>query len=219
MPQLRLPRPFPLRTTFAPQLLLLLWAAASGPPPARGETMEEITDRLLETYSKRTNPNMAVAFAGVGPDQCPADPAATNPVDAQIYVTKLSNIDQKTYSYSLEGFFRMWWTDPRLRFNGTADGGCVDKLVILDPSVLWTPDFYFPPSVEQEIGEKNDGYSIEVNPAGEVFWSQRLRITLNCEMNFERMPWDEQSCSVQVGPYSQTGDEQGEGDSGLRRLT
>ena len=192
----------------AQRFLLLQVLLAAAPWAARAESMREVTDRLLVGYSKDTNPTLAAAFAGLGPDQCPAAPPASNLVETQIYVQKLANIDQKSGTYELEGFLRHWWNDPRLRFDGIEQGGCVDKLVLLDgPNRIWIPDYYIPPSVAHSIGAKNDGQMMDIYPSGDIFWSQRLRVTLNCAMNFERMPWDEQSCSIALGPYSFPGTE------------
>jgi hypothetical protein len=45
---------------------------------------------------------------------------------------------------------------------------------------------------------------MEVYPTGDVYWSQRIRMTVNCRMHLERLPYDEQLCSLQMGPYSQS---------------
>lgn len=117
-------------------------------------------------------------------------------MDAQIYVTKLANIDQKAGTYEIEGFFRMWWNDPRMAYGPddpatTADDEeCVGKLTLLDgKDRLWVPDFYFPPSVKHLIGAKNDGQQMDIYPSGDIYWSQRLRLTLNCKFDFALMPW------------------------------
>lgn len=166
-------------------------------------TMKEITDRVLLAYDRNTNPTLAVAQEAPSPSgECPR--VDVNMIDAQIYVTKIPAIDQKAGTYSIEGFFRLWWNDPRLTFDDSEAGGCVEKLVFRDgPSKLWTPDFYFPPSVTHQIGAKNDGQLMEVRPNGDVYWSQRLRVTINCAMDFRQMPWDTQECDIVMGSYSQ----------------
>eukprot|EP01043_Picozoa_sp_COSAG02_P001675 COSAG02_NODE_35_length_49339_cov_20.375102_49_plen_413_part_00 len=166
-------------------------------------TMKDITERVLQDYDRNTNPTMAAGQeAPSPPGECPR--VDVNMVDAQIYVTKIPEINQKAGTYSLEGFFRLWWNDTRLTFDDSDAGGCVEKLIFVDgPSKLWTPDFYFPPSVTQNIGAKNDGQLMEVKPNGEVYWSQRLRVTVNCVMDFRQMPWDTQECDIVLGSYSQ----------------
>ena len=186
----------------APLALLLLLA----PGLCAAETMQEITSRLLVGYSKYTNPNQAMAEAASAANGTAGACVEPEPnlVETQIYVTKLSSIDQKQGTYKLEGFFRLWWNDARLRYNSS----CVNKLVLLDgESKLWVPDFYFPPSVTHKIGAKNDGQEMDIFPNGDVYWSQRLRLTLNCAMHLQQMPWDTQTCGIYMGSYSQPGSE------------
>ena len=186
-------------------LAAVLWLNGGADAQTRGGqgTMKEITDTVLMDYDRSTNPSLAVAQeAPSPPGECPQ--VDVNMIDAQIYVTKIPDIDQKTGTYSLEGFFRLWWNDPRLTFDDSDNGGCVEKLVFLDgATTLWTPDFYFPPAVSHTIGARGDGQLMEVKPSGEVYWSQRLRMTVNCEMDFRQMPWDTQECNIVMGSYSQ----------------
>jgi hypothetical protein len=48
---------------------------------------------------------------------------------------------------------------------------------------------------------------VKITPDGQVYWSQRLRLTVNCKMSFHQLPWDEQRCEVIMGSYSQGADE------------
>ena len=100
------------------------------------------------------------------------------------------------------------WNDSRLRFNGTEDGGCEDKLHYTvdagQPPKLWVPDVYFENARQNHLGLPNDGTLLESYPDGGVFMSQRLRLTVNCAMNLGRLPWDRQICGVNVGVFSET---------------
>ena len=138
---------------------MLLSTAAQAP-----ETMQEVEDRLLENYSRNSNPALAssqkagkllvhtptTALRHASPSgfnganlvtfsrdhshthsshthftqgTCGDHPKA-NKIEVQIYVHRLSHINQKEGTFEMEGYFRMWWNDSRLRFNGTKDGGC-----------------------------------------------------------------------------------------------
>ena len=123
------------------------------PPAGAGETVQQLTDRLLSGYSQRTSPNVAMAerLAATTGAQC--SPPEPNMVTAQIYVTKFGNIDQKVGSFDVEGYFRLWWNDPRLAFD--AGSSCIDSIKLLDgPDQIWVPDFYFPPSKTHVIGAR-----------------------------------------------------------------
>jgi len=160
-------------------------------------------------YDKYIRPSLAQVqnelglYGGPG-GSCPTAPA--DKVTTQFYIDYLS-VDQKSLDYTLEGFFRAYWVDERLKFNGTADGGCVDKLIFGDSSSLWTPDFYFEKAASVSLSVSGNGEMLTVSPAGEVFWSRQSRITLRCKMHFGNIPFDTQRCPYQLGLYSQLQDE------------
>ena len=71
-------------------------------------TMQQIANRVLTNYSRITNPTLALAEQEGTDDKANGICHEVQPtmVDAQIYVTKLASIDQKTGTFELEGFFR-----------------------------------------------------------------------------------------------------------------
>ena len=72
----------------------------------------------------------------------------------------------------------MWWKDARLAYNGTADGGCVDKLVYNAADAkaqLWQPDFYFEfDATTPVVGAEGDGYLLEVYPDGSIWTADKF---------------------------------------------
>ena len=148
--------------------------------------MQETLDRLQVGYSINTNPGLAIGQANTTGNDC-ATPLATT-VEAQVYVSRLSGINQKAGSFDIEGYFRLWWTDARLKYNGTADGGCLERLTVrvdeTEKAPFWTPDIYFDINKKNEIGKRSDGAAMYVYPDGVVLWTQRIRSTVNCAMNF-----------------------------------
>ena len=71
-------------------------------------TMQQIANRVLTNYSRITNPTLALAEREGTDDSANGICHEVQPtmVNAQIYVTKLASIDQKTGTFELEGFFR-----------------------------------------------------------------------------------------------------------------
>jgi len=100
-----------------------------------------------------------------------------------------------------------------LKYNGTTTGGCGQNEVLTfimgekEAPPVWIPDVYFANARKNDLGLKNDGSSITVSPDGRVFWTQRIRIWVNCKMHIAKLPWDEQLCSLVLGPYSQNMEE------------
>ena len=50
-------------------------------------------------------------------NSCETPPADL--VEVQVYVSRLHGIDQKAGTFKMDGYFRLFWNDPRLMFNGT----------------------------------------------------------------------------------------------------
>ena len=132
--------------------------------PTSGETTQQLTERLLAgyRYSQRTSPNLAMAEQEAATTGAECGPPEPNMVTAQVYVTKFGSIDQKAGTFEVEGFFRLWWNDPRMAFE--PGSSCIDSIKLLDQ--IWVPDFYFLPSKKHTIGVKNDSQMIKIKSDG-----------------------------------------------------
>lgn len=66
-----------------------------------------------------------------------------------IQLTSIVEINTMTQSLELSGFYRIMWTDQRLTFPGTSDGGCFDVVNIPSSEIesIWTPDLYVENSI------------------------------------------------------------------------
>ena len=49
-----------------------------------------------------------------------------------------------------------------------------------------------------------DGQGVYISATGDVFWTQRMRLTLSCPMDFWTMPYDEHDCPIKFGLYRST---------------
>jgi hypothetical protein len=175
-------------------------------------TKSEIKAQLLASYDASVRPNLASALEASrrGDDGCAHAPP--DDIEAQIYIDFLT-VDQKLLQYTIEGFLRVWWDDPRLAFNGTsrssqtAELGCLDRLIFRDANDLWLPDLYFENVVDLDIGgsfSSRLSESLTVYPNGSVWWSRQLRVTLRCRMLFGNLPFDTQECPIKLGLYADT---------------
>ena len=100
------------------RLMLLVLAAIAVAPllaVAFKGTMAQTKRKLLDGYSRSTAPTFALAEAATKAGMC-AMPEP-NIVEAQIRVARLSEIDQVAGSFYIEGYFRLWWMDERLKYN------------------------------------------------------------------------------------------------------
>jgi hypothetical protein len=134
---------------------------------------------------------------------CPCG-AATGPTVPAL-VPKKARAERRARS-TLE---RAVWTDARLRFNGTAAGGCVDKLSLSTAEItqIWRPLFYWEGAKRIALPDPaNDGKGelLFVYPDGSVWWSRQVIFTFKCVVgtNLARMPFDTQRCEYVMGMYT-----------------
>lgn len=104
--------------------------------------------------------------------------------------------------------------DSRLRFNGTKDGGCEDKLHYTvdagQPQKLWGPDVYFKNARQNHLGLSRTAqrrHSTRVIPRWRRVYVAAPRLTVNCAMNLGRLQWDQQICGVNLGVFSETAEQ------------
>ena len=197
-------------------LALVLTAGALGALDLR--TKQEIKSQLLANYDASMRPNLALALADSRTDGQRCIDAEADQIKVQLFVDFLT-VDQKQLQYTIEGFLRLWWDDPRLTFNGTGlqskpgpedvvdHKGCLERLVFRNAEDLWLPDVYFDNVVALDMGGASSSRlssSIAVYPNGSIWWSRQVRITFRCDMLFGNLPFDTQECPIKVGLYSDT---------------
>jgi hypothetical protein len=187
-------------------LLLLLSDRAT----AEVEDAHTMLQRILSNYGPSSIRPKVHAAGG-------SNIGTSNPeiVEVQFYIAQLRPLDMKSQTYGFDGYMRAWWSDPRLAFNGTAEGGAFDtlNLGIAERAQIWKPEFYWEgarsitmPSVDLGTGEL-----IWVSPNGDVWWSRQVSFVMSCPFangkNLNALPFDTQTCRFTIGMYSQTASE------------
>ena len=170
------------------------------------ERVPQLKSRLLSSYgSTSTRPGLSHAAHTATCDVVPPDE-----VRVQVYIEKSSPLDMVAGSFGFDGYLRAWWTDPRLRFNGTANGGCVDKLSLSEGEMkqVWKPVFYWEGALKIKMPEVEEGTGalLEIYPDGTIWWSRQVAFLLNCPFqdNLEFLPFDTQKCTFRFGMYADT---------------
>lgn len=176
--------------------------------PVVSNMRDLVARKLMTAYDKATRPfshfldkNVSGACARV---------SAPTKVETQFYMTQLYNVDQKTGSYQVDGYFRLWWTDKRLAYDMHVPNVCLENITF-SPSEVWTPDIYFEGSNSDYQfapgGAQPTASSITVSREGRIFWTRQARLKMQCTMNFTELPFDTQRCPFSVGTWSQTAEE------------
>eukprot|EP00928_Gymnodinium_smaydae_P079381 TRINITY_DN63324_c0_g1_i1.p1 TRINITY_DN63324_c0_g1~~TRINITY_DN63324_c0_g1_i1.p1 ORF type:complete len:689 (-),score=139.31 TRINITY_DN63324_c0_g1_i1:169-2235(-) len=187
------------------RLLLLLLGAVSGNPPQCPESqprracsgtsspsafVAQLTNAAVYDWSERPPcENRSL----IGPTV----------VEVQLRLTQLNMVDTKSGHIGINGYLRTWWRDPRLAYNGTANGGCTDAFRIPKSLAekLWLPDLYVDNLVHQEV----DGQEslLEVYPSGDIWRSQQVLWTVKASFLMGKVPFDEHVMKVLLASYSQ----------------
>ncbi|XP_064637302.1 glycine receptor subunit alpha-2-like [Lineus longissimus] len=122
-------------------------------------------------------------------------------VEVNIHVNAITSIDAMTMDYKIDLLFRQYWTDSRLRHNGTT------YLAIGHYSIndIWWPDTFFYNAKE---GQKHHISFVnefaQIYPNGYIKTSVRLALKLSCVMYLHYFPMDEQFCKITLGSFGYT---------------
>ena len=123
------------------------------------------------------------------------------------WIISVTEINEMTQDFTVDMYFRMYWTDFRIKFPVCEDS----SFVILDREQIdqiWMPDIYFIQSKRSnrhDVVRRNAG--LKLGRDNEVFFSERLTITKFCAFDFRFFPLDRQACSLAVESYEFSGSE------------
>jgi len=157
-------------------------------------TPEEGLHELFETIfkKKKYDKNIRPNFQGPAVD-----------VTVQVLINSFGPIVETTMDYKMDIFLRSFWHDKRLIY--PADIYNIDHLN-LDPSMIpniWRPDIFFANAKKADFHKvTRDNHMMQLYPDGSITQSVRISLTLDCPMNLEYYPLDEQVCSVYLESFA-----------------
>ena len=116
-------------------------------------------------------------------------------------------------TWAIDGYLRMWWTDARLAFDDTSNGGCTDEITLdgAGRNRIWKPRIYWDGAVKVTLPKDSDpwaGELLKVQANGGVWWSRQVSLVLGCPFsdgdNLARLPYFTQRCGLTMGMYAET---------------
>ncbi|KAG5896202.1 hypothetical protein JTB14_006650 [Gonioctena quinquepunctata] len=128
------------------------------------------------------------------------------PVDVGVtmYVLSISSLSEVQMDFTLDFYFRQFWTDPRLAFRKRPG---VETLSVGSEFIknIWVPDTFF-------VNEKQSSFHIattlnefiRIHHSGSITRSIRLTITASCPMNLQYFPMDRQLCHIEIESFGYT---------------
>ncbi|XP_011495767.1 PREDICTED: gamma-aminobutyric acid receptor subunit beta isoform X2 [Ceratosolen solmsi marchali] len=164
--------------------------AADGGGSMLGDVnISAILDSFSVSYDKRVRPNYG------GP---PVEVGVT------MYVLSISSLSEVKMDFTLDFYFRQFWTDPRLAFKKRPG---VEILSVGSEFIknIWVPDTFF-------VNEKQSYFHvattsnefIRIHHSGSITRSIRLTITASCPMNLQYFPMDRQLCNIEIESFGYT---------------
>ncbi|XP_030038559.2 gamma-aminobutyric acid receptor subunit beta isoform X1 [Manduca sexta] len=148
-----------------------------------------ILDSFSISYDKRVRPNYG------GP---PVEVGVT------MYVLSISSVSEVLMDFTLDFYFRQFWTDPRLAYKKRPG---VETLSVGSEFIknIWVPDTFF-------VNEKQSYFHIattsnefiRIHHSGSITRSIRLTITASCPMNLQYFPMDRQLCHIEIESFGYT---------------
>ncbi|XP_028029480.1 gamma-aminobutyric acid receptor subunit beta-like isoform X3 [Bombyx mandarina] len=176
-----------LAATFLPQANRV--AGGGGGGMFGDVNISAILDSFSISYDKRVRPNYG------GP-----------PVEVGItmYVLSISSLSEVHMDFTLDFYFRQFWTDPRLAYKKRPG---VETLSVGSEFIknIWVPDTFF-------VNEKQSYFHIattsnefiRIHHSGSITRSIRLTITASCPMNLQYFPMDRQLCHIEIESFGYT---------------
>ncbi|XP_025158357.1 gamma-aminobutyric acid receptor subunit beta isoform X12 [Harpegnathos saltator] len=165
------------------------YAATGGGSMLGDVNISAILDSFSVSYDKRVRPNYG------GP---PVEVGVT------MYVLSISSLSEVKMDFTLDFYFRQFWTDPRLAFKQRTG---VETLSVGSEFIknIWVPDTFF-------VNEKQSYFHIattsnefiRIHHSGSITRSIRLTITASCPMNLQYFPMDRQLCQIEIESFGYT---------------
>ncbi|CAH0716019.1 unnamed protein product, partial [Brenthis ino] len=125
-------------------------------------------------------------------------------VGVTMYVLSISSVSEVLMDFTLDFYFRQFWTDPRLAYKKRPG---VETLSVGSEFIrnIWVPDTFF-------VNEKQSYFHIattsnefiRIHHSGSITRSIRLTITASCPMDLQYFPMDRQLCNIEIESFGYT---------------
>lgn len=163
------------------------------------EITSEVRSSMIEAYNLSRSINRSLT----GYDKKVRPNAGGPPVIVKIEfkVISFGEIKEANMEYSMDIFMRQWWHDPRFKNNYSKPFN-----MAADPTKLfWTPDTYFWNVKDAKYHfVTRENMRVKISPDGEIYYSTRITLTAQCDMDLHLYPMDTQYCPLIIESYAYT---------------
>lgn len=114
----------------------------------------------------------------------------------QLFLSQLVAVDTAKQTFSIQGWWRLSWQDPRLVWNPDVWG--ITSLVF-EESEIWRPDEFIYETISEVQLRDSSAAPVVVSSDGFVGISTPRVSTIGCRMDLNSFPFDEQTCTFTLG--------------------
>ncbi|KXJ20118.1 gamma-aminobutyric acid receptor subunit rho-1 [Exaiptasia diaphana] len=164
-----------------------------------GESLEEYAESMEEAKNLSDFINHAIKAHDKKVRPNAGGPSVM--VQVEFKVVSFGEIKEAEMTYSMDIFFRQWWYDSRFAHNMSK----AFTMAADATQIIWTPDTYFW-NVKSAKYHKvtRENMRVMINPDGKIYFSTRITISAQCDMNLRLYPMDIQYCPLIIESYAHT---------------
>lgn len=135
------------------------------------------------------------------------NPNGATLVHIGLYVDAITEVDESTNSFKMQGFLDLIWCDPRLAFNPTETNTQVE--IFLEDVAhdelnnIWWPNLEF---VNEQEQVSIENLTLLVHPDGTVEYRSKFDAHLASDFDLHSFPFDEQNLLVEIESFEWASD-------------
>ncbi|KAH8382356.1 hypothetical protein KR009_002997 [Drosophila setifemur] len=119
-------------------------------------------------------------------------------VHARFFIYVMKNVDASNLQFMTQGLLQLRYKDPRLAFGNLVPNR---KQPIMGETklkkIIWVPHIFLTnEQTSSVLGTSAPDELTSIYPDGTVVISTRIQATLYCWMNYQKFPFDEQTCTT-----------------------
>jgi hypothetical protein len=154
-------------------------------------------------------PSQALTPDAMGEAASVTPPNSQGPtlVHIGLYLDQITEVDEGSNSYKLQGFLDLIWCDPRLAFDGTESDSSAKIFLEEEASQMltqvWSPNLEF---VNEEEPAAPENLTLLIHPDGTVEYRSKVSATLASRFDLHAFPFDEQDLLVEIESFEWASD-------------
>lgn len=134
----------------------------------------------------------------------PPPPALPTTVTVGLYIRQVTDVDQVSEDFTIEGFMDWKWRDPRLSFDAEAYGA--EKKLFINEEVeallyrnaIWWPEL----EITNERGSRTtEEMSLAIQTDGTILYRERFSAKIQADFDLRRFPFDDQEFHIYIESF------------------